>query len=248
MAEREDVSINELGTTLANGLKEADQQRTAGLEMLVELRLARAEGRRRERVQRANMREDDPRLATLDARIAEDAEIATGLYLEALRSTAPRVEPEDGVWQLYGRLIPQGRGLPRGAVALLIGRNGRPLSSVEAAALDRRGFFLIRYPIPAETKDGGLVKTRGRAVSEQPSGTQPSPVILKIVDGAGEEVTRHPEPFQPAAGRVAYIEIPLVAETRREPPPDRKEQARTRRATKAESRGRSGRSGSTDRD
>ncbi|OGO54587.1 MAG: hypothetical protein A2V85_03015 [Chloroflexi bacterium RBG_16_72_14] len=188
MADEREISVEDLAAIVSGGIEDADQARARGLASLLEVRLARLEGLRRELEVRRVVDDADPRLAELQDRLTVDEVTVRALDLEALRAVTPPAAPDEEAATIDGRILVTGDELPAGARARLRDAGGKLVRGVESR-LDASGAF--RLTVPAEE--------RGK----------PPAFTVVVVDEHDREIARDERAVAPGAGSVEYREIPL---------------------------------------
>jgi len=192
MAGEREITAEELAGIVSDGLESADATRARGLTDLLDVRLARLEGLRRELELRRNVDDSDPRLGVLQERLAATEVTVRALDLEALRAITPPAEAADDEATVSGRVVLPAGEVPDDARARLRDKGGNLVRGVEGR-LDEGGAFNLKVPISGKGQDAG------------------SEYTVVIVDKNDKEIARDDRAVLPAKGTVEYRELPLKA-------------------------------------
>ena len=190
MADDVQVTVQELSAALTDQIDDADLTRARGLADLLDIRLARLDGLRRELELRRGVDDADPRLAILQQQLLVDEATVRSLDLEALRAATPPVAAVADAAMVQGRLVAAEGELPAGARVRLRDASGKLVSNVEGT-LDASGGFSLKVPLEA-----------GPSIDL-------SKVTVVVSDASGKELARDERVILPAAGTVDYREITL---------------------------------------
>ena len=167
----------QLSDALEAAFPAADAERGAALDLLAELRDAKAQvyARQVERLRRT-LPEDDPRVQDAAARGASAARFAAAARMEATRSRRPAPPAEEGVWILWGYVWGAGHAPIAGAtVALHVRADGRD-QPVEATTSARDGSFLLRVAARPPTTEIERLAPALTELRRQPGADEPEEV------------------------------------------------------------------------
>jgi hypothetical protein len=192
---REEINIDlaQVKEALTRGLAAADPSRAEGLATLMRLTEARDQGlvREHQRLSRL-LPADDPRLASLAAKLETSRDLTERVAFEAKRSDGglDRVDPK--AWTLQGFVFVKDETWLRGKAVALVDSSGAIIANTETDLDGNK--FVIRHAVPT---------------SNVASKVAP-PVFVGIISISGRRrrpVFLDTRPLRPQNGRITYVEV-----------------------------------------
>jgi len=191
----DEITVEALSKAMADGIEDGDVTRARGLSSLLDIRLARLDGLRRELDLRRLADDADPRLAVLQQRLASDELVVRALDQEALRAASTPATAVEDAATIQGRLVTDTGEVPDGARARIRDGSGRLVPGVEGT-VDKGGGFHLKLPLAGGSK------------------LDLSTITVVLADTSGRELARDDTPIVPRAGFVEYREIALPVKGR----------------------------------
>jgi len=145
----------------------------------------------------------DPRVDSLETKLAMDRVRARQLGAELERASTPTVSPDDETWVLHGRVRDtELKGLPRRFVGLFDAKGIKRFTVVQT---DASGYFKLEASVAGWRK---VATTLAAERGARKSGAEPA-LFLHVLDARKRTVFEDTRPLVPHGGAADYLEIVL---------------------------------------
>ncbi|HEY3038875.1 MAG TPA: hypothetical protein VGJ66_09075 [Pyrinomonadaceae bacterium] len=193
-------ALNQISRALQDNLPEVDRLRATALEDLHLLRSARAEGLLSEQERlTGKLGADDPRVAEIALRRADNDELISGLAVESERARVAVPEVDKETWVLHGFVRDQQLRGVAGVTVALYDASGNWMQQLGYAGTSANGYFRLEARSLANLKP---------------------PLFVHVLTSQAAHLHTDNVPLTPELGSVLYHEIVVSGAQTGTPPGD----------------------------